>query len=209
MGWVLGIVWNHEIVCFLKIIPRYTQRFRYGYRRVRVCPAPKVRKTDSKASRCFDGIWIASRSPKAEANFILGQLPRFPHSSADSKWSVPSLVNLEVHTDMFPGYILAAAEHCTLKQKSVLPDYVSALQDWVLRAFAQEPLQKERCRFLPEPAALHRNGGSVLSPNNVRLSSDVLPTLTFLQIRREETSYLLERSDYQTFKMHWAPLKRK
>lgn len=63
------------------------------------------------------------------ANFILGQLPKFPHSSADSKWQVQPLVNIQVYTDVIPGYILAAAEHCTLKQQSMVLDYVSALQD--------------------------------------------------------------------------------
>ena len=39
-------------------------------------------------------------------------------------------------------------------------------------SFCSNPLQKERCWFLPQPAALRKNGGSVLSPSKVRLSSN-------------------------------------
>lgn len=163
------------------------------YVHVCVCPASEVRMTEAAKLPDIYATWTVSRSPKPEAYFIFGQLPKFPHSSADSKWQVQPLVNFQVY---IPGHILAVAEHCTPKQQSLVPDYVSALRDWVLRAFAHEPLQKERCWFLPEPAALHKNGGSVLSPNKVRLSSDVLPTLMFLWICREEIFYLLEPSNY-------------
>lgn len=87
---------------------------------------------------------------------------------------------MQLYIDVIPGYIMVVAEHCTLKQQSMVPDYASVSQDCVLQDFAHEPLQKEGCWFLPEPAALHKNSGSILSPNKVRPSSDVLPALTFL-----------------------------
>lgn len=81
-----------------------------------------------------------------------------------------------------------------------------ALQGWVLWAFTPEPLQKARCWFLPEPAALHKNDGFVLNPNKARISSNVLPPSTFPQ-SCEEISYFLEPSNYQSFKLYLPDLK--
>jgi len=43
---------------------------------------------------------------------------------------------------MIPGCIATVAQHCTLNRQSMVPGYVSALQDWVLRAFA--PIHSRR-----------------------------------------------------------------
>lgn len=69
---------------------------------------------DSKVSTCFDGIWIASRTPKLEANFILGHLPDFI-----SRFQIVGFVSCkQVCTEVIPGYILAVAKHCTLAEEA-------------------------------------------------------------------------------------------
>lgn len=162
----------------------------------------------SKDSRYFDGTWTATKSPKTEANFILGQLPKFSHLSADSNWQGQLPVNIQVYTEVIPGYIVVVAEHRTLK--------------WQVRY----QIMSVPCRIVSYKILLmshSRRRGADFSPSQLLyvkmvrlfwaltrwgLSSDVLPALTFLYVCREEID-LLDLRNYQTGKMHLTLLKRK